>query len=181
MLEAEERSTEPAQHDRHGVLERGAHQEAPSRIRGFVTRPADRLRIPADLERLAEVRQLVRDVAGAAGATRDVVDDLVQAVDEAATNTITHGYAGAPGWVDVTVAIEGPTLVITLEDDAPAFDPTGLPDPDMTVPALVRGPGGMGIRLMRIATDELAYRPRATGGNILTMTRSIAPRPEENP
>ena len=47
----------------------------------------------------------------------------------------------------------------------------------MTVPALVRGPHGMGVRLMRLATDALDYRPRDGGGNILTLTRSLAPPP----
>ncbi len=141
--------------------------------------PERRLRIPADLERLAEVRQLVRQAARAAGAPEDVVDDLVQAVDEAATNSIVHGYAGRPGWLDITVTAAGRELVITIEDEALPFDPTALPDPDMSVPALVRGPGGMGIRLMRLATDGLAYRPREGGGNILILTRSFAARPEE--
>ena len=100
-----------------------------------------RLRIPAELDRLAEVRGLVREAARTAGAVPDTVDDLVQAVDEAATNTIVHGYAGLPGSIEVSVAVVGPDLVVTQEDDAPPFDPTGLPDPDMTVPALVRGPG----------------------------------------
>jgi serine/threonine-protein kinase RsbW len=139
-----------------------------------------RIRIPADLTRLAEVRACVREATRAAGAGPDVVDDLVQAVDEAATNAIVHGYAGRPGWVEVTVAVIDLDLVITVEDAAPAFDPTTLPDPDMEVPALVRGPGGMGIRLMRLATDGLAYRPREGGGNILTLKRSVAPRPEED-
>jgi serine/threonine-protein kinase RsbW len=139
-----------------------------------------RLRIPAELDRLAEVRRFVREATGAAGAVPDTVDDLVQAVDEAATNAIVHGYAGRPGTVEVTIASAGSDLVITLEDEAPAFDPTALPDPDMTVPALVRGPGGMGIRLMRLATDRLAYRPREGGGNILVMWRSLAPRPKED-
>jgi serine/threonine-protein kinase RsbW len=139
-----------------------------------------RLRIPAELDRLAEVRGLVREAARAAGAVPDTVDDLVQAVDEAATNTIVHGYAGLPGSIEVSVAVVGPDLVVTQEDDAPPFDPTTLPDPDMAVPALVRGPGGMGIRLMRLATDKLDYRPRDGGGNILTMTRSLAARPEED-
>lgn len=139
-----------------------------------------RLRIPVELDRLAEVRRLVRETTRAAGALPGTVDDLVQAVDEAATNIIVHGYAGRSGWVAVTVAVVGQDLVITLEDEAPSFDPTTLPDPDMTVPALVRGPGGMGIRLMRLATDDLAYRPRDGGGNILTMSRSLAPRPLED-
>jgi anti-sigma regulatory factor (Ser/Thr protein kinase) len=117
------------------------------------------LRIPADLERLAEVRRLVREATRAAGAVPGTVDDLVQAVDEAATNTIVHGYAGRPGWLDISITVAGEDVVIRLEDEGPAFDPTVLPDPDMTVPALVRGPGGMGIRLMRLAVDTLTYRP----------------------
>jgi anti-sigma regulatory factor (Ser/Thr protein kinase) len=145
-----------------------------------VTTPR-RLRIPAELDRLAEVRALVRESARAAGASPDAVDDLVQAVDEAAANTIVHGYAGRPGWLEVGVTADGAGIVVTLEDDAPSFDPTALPDPDMAVPAVVRGPGGMGIRLMRLATDDLDYRPRDGGGNILTMTRALTPRPKEDP
>ena len=139
-----------------------------------------RLRIPAELDRLAEVRALVRESARAGGAAPDAVDDLVQAVDEAAANTITHGYAGRPGWLEVTVTVDVANIVVILEDHAPWFDPTALPDPDMAVPAVVRGPGGMGIRLMRLATDTLDYRRRDGGGNILTMTRALTPRPKED-
>lgn len=143
--------------------------------------PAERrLRIPAEVDRLAEVRALVRETSRAAGADADIVGDLVQAVDEAATNAIVHGYAGHAGWVEVTVCVRGRDLVATVEDAAPAFDPTSRPDPDMAVPALVRGPGGMGIRLMRLATDTLTYRPRDGGGNILTLTRSLDPRSKED-
>jgi serine/threonine-protein kinase RsbW len=139
-----------------------------------------RFRIPAELHRLAELRAFVREVARAAGARADAVDDLVQAVDEAATNAIVHGYAGRPGALEVSVAVAGPDLLITLADDAPSFDPTALPDPDMAVPALARGPGGMGVRLMRLACDDLTYRPREGGGNILTMRRALAPRSKED-
>jgi serine/threonine-protein kinase RsbW len=138
---------------------------------------ARHLRIPAELERLAEVRAMVREGARAGGAAPDAVDDMVQAVDEAAANVIVHGYAGQPGWIDIELDIVGPDLVVTVADGAPLFDPTDEPDPDMAVPALVRGPGGMGVHLMRLATDALDYRPRDGGGNILTMTRALAPRP----
>ena len=145
-----------------------------------MTPPTLRLRIPAELDRLAEVRQLIREASRAAGAEPGTVDDLVQAVDEAAANTITHGYAGEAGWVEVAVAVVGDELVVTLEDEAPTFDPTDNPEPDMSVSALVRGPHGMGIHLMRLATDGITYRPRDGGGNILTLTRSLAGQPEEN-
>jgi anti-sigma regulatory factor (Ser/Thr protein kinase) len=63
-----------------------------------------------------------------------------------------------------------------VADRAPAFDPTAVAGPDMNVLALVRGPRGMGIRLMRLAMDHLDYERREDGGNALTMTRSLAAR-----
>lgn len=123
---------------------------------------------------------MVRDTATVGGATGDAIDDLVQAVDEAAANVVTHGYEGREGWLEVSVAIDGPDVVVTVEDAAPAFDPTVAPEPDMDIPATARGPGGMGIHLIRLATDDLDYRPREGGGNILTMRRSMGPRPKED-
>ncbi len=139
-----------------------------------------RLRIPAELDRLADVRRMVRETTRAAGASQDCVDDICQAVDEAATNTIVHGYRGGPGWVEVAVAVDGPDVVVTIEDAAPTFDPRTHAEPDMAVSALVRGPHGMGVHLMRLATDRLGWRPRDGGGNILTLVRTLAQRPQED-
>lgn len=141
---------------------------------------ARRMRIEADLGELAAVRQFVRDEAGAADAPIDCLDDLVQAVDEAATNVITHGYRGAPGWLEIGVALADDRFVVTIEDGAPRFDPTAAPEPDLSIPPLARQPGGMGVHLMRQATDELRYRPRPGGGNILTMIRSLGPGRKED-
>ena len=143
--------------------------------------PTERhLRIPADLERLAEVRTLVREVVVGYGAPPTCLDDLVQAVDEAATNIIVHGYRGRPGWVEIATELVGDQVVITLTDEAPAFDLTVVPEPDLTVPPEHRRPGGMGVHLMRLATDELRHAPRSGGGNILTMARRLDPRPKED-
>ncbi len=140
---------------------------------------AGRLRIPAELDRLALVRDLVRDVAVRCDAPPDCMDDLVQAVDEAATNVILHGYRGREGWLEVAAERVGDRLVITLEDEAPPFDPTTVSPPDLSVPPERRTPGGMGIHLMRLATDELRHSPRPGGGNILTMARRLDRRPKE--
>ncbi len=64
------------------------------------------LRVDAELERLADVRQFVRRQMIAADAAHDSLDDMVQAVDEAATNVITHGYRGAAGWLEVDVEMD---------------------------------------------------------------------------
>ena len=81
----------------------------------------------------------VRESAGArrAGA---VPDDLVQAVDEATTNVILHGYRGGPGWVEVANERVGDRIVVTVTDEARprSTDPgsrTGPVGPAGTPPA----------------------------------------------
>ena len=137
------------------------------------------LRIDADVDRLAEIRGFVREQAAAAQAPIDCLDDLVQAVDEAATNVIKHGYRGGPGWLDVDVTLEDGRFIVTLEDVAPPFDPTTVPAPDLAIPPLARKPGGMGVHLIREATDAVSYRPRPGGGNILTLIRTLGPGQKE--
>jgi serine/threonine-protein kinase RsbW len=142
-----------------------------------VTAERRQLRIPADLARIAEVRAAVREVAEGCDAPETCESDLVQAVDEAVTNAIVHGYRGADGWVDVTAEHVDDHIVITLEDEAPTFDPTTVAEPDMSIPPAQRRLGGMGIHLIRLATDSMTHRPRAGGGNILTLTRRLDDEP----
>jgi anti-sigma regulatory factor (Ser/Thr protein kinase) len=131
------------------------------------------LRIPADLGRLAEVRDLVRAAADDAGATDACTADMVQAVDEATTNAIIHGHSGGTGWVEVAATSRIDQFVVTIADDAAAFDPTSLPAPDLSVHPAERRPGGMGVLLARLCVDEMTYRPRPGGGNILTLVRKF--------
>jgi serine/threonine-protein kinase RsbW len=140
----------------------------------------DRVRVPAELHRLAGVRDFVRRGATDAGASGECIDELVQAVDEAATNAIVHGYAGVPGWVEVALTHDAERCLVTLEDEAPVFDPTTVPEPDMTIPPGRRQPGGMGVHLIRLAVDDMAHRPRPGGGNILTLARSLGTRRKED-
>ena len=131
------------------------------------------MRIGADVGQLAAVREMVRSIATAAGGDPTFVADLVQAVDETASNAIIHGLANGPGWIEVSVAAERDRLVVTIEDDAPAFDPTIVPEPDLSVPPERRRPGGMGVHLARLCVDEMTYRPRPGGGNRLTLVRNL--------
>jgi anti-sigma regulatory factor (Ser/Thr protein kinase) len=100
------------------------------------------------------------------------MDDLVQAVDEAVTNIIVHGYRGEPGAIELTAELIGDDIVITIEDRGALFDPRSMPVPDLTIPPDRRRPGGMGVHLIRLAMDSVDHRPRPGGGNILRLTRS---------
>ena len=125
---------------------------------------------------MGEVRDLVRSAVEASdglGPEATCRDDLVQAVDEAVTNVIRHGYAGDTGWVEVGIERDGDRFIVVVEDEARSFDPTTMEAPDLRVAPERRRPGGMGVHLMRTATDTIVHRPRPGGGNILTMTRRI--------
>src|SRR5689334_25310875 len=96
--------------------------------------------VPAELDRLADIRALVLEVAIEGGAPPVCLDDLVQAVDEAATNIVVHGYGHEGGPIDVDARVEDEHVVIELRDRAPDFDPTVVPEPDLSIPPLQRRP-----------------------------------------
>jgi serine/threonine-protein kinase RsbW len=133
------------------------------------------LRIEADVADLAHVRQFVRDFATRAGADPLATSDLVQAVDESVTNSIVHGYRGAPGSIEVEVDRDRTSLVVRLRDQAPPFDPTSVPPPDINAPLEKQRLGGLGIVLVREMTDAISYR-HTTSGNELTLTKQIVTR-----
>jgi len=124
---------------------------------------------------------MVRAAADEAGAGDACTADMVQAVDEATTNAIIHGHAGQDGWVEVAVTTRGDQFVVTIADDAPSFDPTTVPSPDLTIHPAERRPGGMGVLLARLCVDEMSYRPRPGGGNILTLVRRFERNGKEDP
>ena len=133
--------------------------------------PADKLlQVPAEVGQLAAVRRFVREQARQLGADESGIHDVVQAVDESVTNAIVHGYHGSAGVIEVEVDRRGSALIVRLRDEAPPFDPTGLPDPDTGLPLERRQPGGLGVYLARELTDDMTYRQTGKG-NELTLVK----------
>ena len=129
------------------------------------------LRIAAELNNLAEIRRFVQETASALGVDPAVIPGVLLAVDEAVSNIIIHGYQGQRGTVEIEVNHEGDALVIRLRDEAPPFDPTSVPPPDLTLSLEERAPGGLGIHLIRQVMDEMAHRVMPQGGNELTLVK----------
>jgi anti-sigma regulatory factor (Ser/Thr protein kinase) len=129
--------------------------------------------VAAQVENLAEIRRFVQEEAAALGAGEEAVCDLELAVDEAACNIICHGYGRGGGTIEVKVERDGDKLVVCLRDEAPPFDPTHHPLPDVTLPLEERPLGGLGIFLMRRSVDEMLYRVSAEGGNELTLIKRV--------
>ena len=97
-------------------------------------------------------------------------------VDELVTNTILHGYPTAfveqsstVGSITVTAHIitlaspalpqfEEKAVVLTLTDNALAFDPLSLPAPDLASGLEERSIGGLGVHFVRQLADHIAYQ-----------------------
>jgi serine/threonine-protein kinase RsbW len=133
------------------------------------------VRIPADVEQLAQVRRFTRERAGASGLGGRALEDLVCAVDEGATNMIVHGARDGGGPIEVEVRRQGEAVVVRLRDRAPVFDPTGRPEPNLDAPLEARRLGGMGVHLMRTLTDEFRHVARRGGGNVVTLVKRLGP------
>lgn len=132
----------------------------------------DSFTIQATRENLAILRDFVSSRLRSAGVANGVVNDVVQAVDEAACNIITHGYQDQPGSITLELVCDGSLITARLTDQAPLFDPTRLPPARKDRPIEACAEGGMGVLLMRAMMDSISYRVTADGGNELTMQKS---------
>jgi serine/threonine-protein kinase RsbW len=125
----------------------------------------------AKLENLALIRDFVQETATALAADPDMLFNVVLAVNEVATNIMIHGYQGQPGLIEIEVGRAGNSLVVRLRDQAPPFDPTAVPDPDLSLPLEERPLGKMGVYLARQLMDEMTHRLTPQGDNELILIK----------
>jgi serine/threonine-protein kinase RsbW len=126
---------------------------------------SERRTFPATLDSLAPIREVVRAAAAAAGLADEAAYKLTLAVDEIATNIITHGFAekGLAGDLAVAWEHDAAVLRIVLEDGSPEFDPRTMSLPsaeDLQRPLENRRTGGLGIFLTVHGVDRFDYQRR---------------------
>ena len=134
--------------------------------------------IPANLAALSSIRHLVTQACLEAELDESATYRLTLAVDEIATNIITHGYQEQGLTGDIVISIEATeqTLTVILEDTGIAYDPRtrGMPTAeDLDKPLSERDIGGLGIYLALQGVDRFDYqRCEQVNRNILEVERS---------
>lgn len=106
--------------------------------------------------------------------------DVHLIAEEACVNVMAHAYpAGSPGplclQVEVVVSDGRPAIKITLEDQGRPFNPLALPAPVQDGPLEDLPIGGLGVHLIRQLSDAQSYVHDSQRGNVLTLTRFLAP------
>ncbi len=119
----------------------------------------EQLTVPGTLESLEVIREYVKTAATLAGLDRKAAYRLVMAVDEVASNIMTHGYAevGLVGMVDVWAEIDEYVLTIYMQDTGVAYDPSAQSPDDFDLPPEEREIGGLGLFLANHNVDEFRY------------------------
>ncbi|NUT97520.1 MAG: ATP-binding protein [Saccharothrix sp.] len=113
-----------------------------------------------------QVAALVRDLAARADLDRTRAYRLRLAVDEIATNAVTHGGVDV---VHLCGGVAEDRVWVVLEDSAPPFDPRAHdPSAVLATSPEDRAPGGLGLFLVHSGVDELHY-DRADDRNRTTL------------
>jgi anti-sigma regulatory factor (Ser/Thr protein kinase) len=118
------------------------------------------INLPGKLESLSEIGKYVMNVAKQASLDKKLAYKLRLAVDEMATNIITHGYeeSGLEGNIQVEGNVETDRIVITLKDTGIPYDPTQrIFDQDLSLPLQERTEGGLGVFLAIDGVDQFLY------------------------
>ncbi len=132
-----------------------------------------RLTIRARFEHLQKVRQIVEQAASAAGLSPRDSYGCQLAVSEALENIIRHGYGGETDLpIGIDILADADTLTIEVEDRAPPFNPAA-PPPERELDAKNPPVGGLGLRIIHRAMDEVEYQRRGDA-NWLRMRKRAA-------
>ena len=120
----------------------------------------------SDVRELRRMSAWWREWAAKRGLPAEFQDRGELCLNEAAGNIIQH--AVRPNTIVLTLEQEPASVRMTIADDGQAFDPVGHAVADLPRTLDEARPGGLGLRIVRSATETMAYR-RADGWNSLTL------------
>lgn len=121
---------------------------------------------------LESIAYFVREFAKNAGFESFAVYSIEMAVDEACSNIIEHAYGGeGKGVIRCTCSFDEKSLVIVLQDQGKSFDPSTVPQPNLSQNLDDRKAHGLGMYFIRQWMDEVSFHA-AGSENILTMVKN---------
>ena len=128
-----------------------------------------RLTLVNDLRQVSLLVGFVDRIREAHDLAPELAARINLALEEAVCNVIQYAYpAGTTGKLNLEAVRDGNRLRFTLTDGGKAFDPTAVPEADLTASVEDRPIGGLGIHLVRSIMDSIRYA-RLDGKNVLTM------------
>lgn len=135
----------------------------------------NKLRITNNLSEMEQLPPFMEALGAKHNIDTATVSSLNLAVEESMVNAISYAYPkGETGEITLKANYDDAsgTMTFTLTDHGQPFDPTQVPEADVTLSAEQRQIGGLGIFLVRQLMDTVEYH-RDNDSNILIMKKKI--------
>jgi anti-sigma regulatory factor (Ser/Thr protein kinase) len=133
-------------------------------------KPVHRVMVTASADGVLKTLNEFEQFSRAQGLSDDLRRRFLAALDEILSNVARHGQ---PSLIQVEFSLDGNHLTVTIEDDAPPFNPLSAGPADTASPLEQRKAGGLGIELVRRLLESVQYA-RTGGRNRLTMTERLS-------
>ncbi|MCE1189982.1 MAG: ATP-binding protein [Ignavibacteria bacterium] len=128
--------------------------------------------VKSSTSQLAAIRSFIQVHAEENNVKPQVIEALILAADEAATNIVKHAYHQKTDQdILVDMLFKDGECTITLTDYGDPFDPSLVPQPDMQEYLKQRRVGGLGLYLIRTLMDGLEYESNRKNLNKLTLRK----------
>ena len=133
-----------------------------------------RFKVNADVNELQRVLNFVEGCVQEIDCSPKALMQINVAVEEIFVNIAHYAYFGKIGEAVIEVEIddEPKTVTITFIDRGVKYDPLAKPDPDVTLSAMDRQIGGLGIFMTKKFMDKLSYEYR-DGQNVFAMKKNL--------
>ena len=134
----------------------------------------DELLIPAERKNLDEVLMFIDEHIGSMAPSEKARMQLNIAAEEIFVNISDYAYSPGKGdaKVHITANPEERSVTVEFQDRGVPYDPLKKEDPDITLSANERTPGGLGIFLTKKLTDEVSYEYK-DGKNVLKFLKKL--------
>lgn len=132
-----------------------------------------KLVIKNDISEISKLATFIGELSEELDFTPELNFNLNLVLEEAISNVILYAYdKEEQKEISLVAYLSDNNLVFVLTDSGMEFDPTKVPDADVTLSAEEREIGGLGIYLIRQIMNTVEYQ-RIDGKNVLTMRKEL--------
>jgi serine/threonine-protein kinase RsbW len=126
-----------------------------------------------DISEISRLYEFIEELGSDFSLSPDIVFNLNLVLEEAVVNIINYAYPKEDHEsIYLSAKMHEGSIVLVLTDTGKEFDPTAVPEADVTLSADDRQIGGLGIFLIRQIMNEVKYE-RIEGKNVLTLEKRV--------
>jgi serine/threonine-protein kinase RsbW len=126
-----------------------------------------------EISEISRLNEFIDEIGDEFSLTPDVIFNLNLVLEEAVVNIINYAYPKEDHEnIYLSAKMQDGSVIFVLTDTGKEFDPTMVPEADVTLSADDRQIGGLGIFLIRQIMNEVKYE-RIEGKNVLTLEKKL--------